>query len=246
MVPEFARRYRDLYYRHWWWRAREAFLVRTLEQLSPPGGWKTVLDVGCGDGLFFEKLQQFAIKIEGVEADANLVSEDGAWRQHIHVRPFDSSFQPPNAYSLILMLDVLEHLADPLSALQHALRLLEPSGTILLTVPAFKILWTAHDDYNMHQTRFTRARFAQLARQAGMQIDSSRYFFHWTFPVKLAQRMKESLLPGVPAPADIPPAWMNRALYLASRLEQTVLQPVPMPFGSSLLVVGGRAADAGR
>ena len=30
-----------------------------------------------------------------------------------HVRPFDSSFQP-GGYSLILMLDMLEHLADPL------------------------------------------------------------------------------------------------------------------------------------
>ena len=35
------------------------------------------------------------------------------------------------------------------------------------------------------------------------------------------------------------------ALYLASRLEQTLLQPFPIPFGSSLLVVGGRAGSGG-
>ena len=168
------------------------------------------------------------------------MSEDGPWRKHIHVRAFDSSFQPANAYALILMLDVLEHLADPLSALQHAVRLLDRQGKILLTVPAFNMLWTSHDDYNEHQTRYTRARFARLAADAGMRIDSARYFFHWTCPVKLAQRMKERLLRGVPAPTEIPPAWANRALYLASRLEQTVLRPFPIPFGSSLMVVGGR------
>ena len=79
-----------------------------------------------------------------------------------------------------------------------------------------------------------------------MSIDSTRYFFYWTCPMKLAQRLKERFLPGVPAPAGIPPRWANKALYLASRLEQTLLEPFPIPFGSSLLVVGGRAADAGR
>jgi hypothetical protein len=111
-----------------------------------------------------------------------------------------------------------------------------------VTVPAFNALWTSHDDYNHHQTRYTRARFGRLAREAGMRIDWTRYFFQWTCPVKLAQRMKERFLPGVPAPSGIPPGWANRTLYLASRLEQTVLQPFPIPFGSSLLIVGGRAA----
>jgi SAM-dependent methyltransferase len=244
MVPEYAQRYRDLYHQHWWWRAREALLVRTLEQLSPPEGWDAILDVGCGDGLFFGKLQRFGATLEGVENDSSLVSENGPWRRHIHVRAFDSSFQPTTGYSLILMLDILEHLVDPLSALQHAVRLLEPRGRILLTVPAFEALWTSHDDYNEHRTRFTRARFARLAREAEMRIDSTRYFFYWTCPVKLAQRLKERFLPGVPAPAGIPPRWANKALYLASRLEQTLLEPFPIPFGSSLLIVGGRAADA--
>jgi hypothetical protein len=78
-----------------------------------------------------------------------------------------------------------------------------------------------------------------------MRVDSMRYFFQWTCPVKLAQRMKERLRPGVSAPATVPPRWANRALYLASRLEQTLFQPFPIPFGSSLLVVGGRAGSRG-
>jgi SAM-dependent methyltransferase len=242
MDPEYARRYRDLYQRHWWWRAREALIVRTLEQLRPPDGWGAILDVGCSDGLFFDRLQHLGARVEGVESNPNLVSEDGPWRGQIHVRAFDATFRPAHQYSLILMLDILEHLADPLSALQHAVRLLEPQGRIIATVPAFTVLWTSHDDYNHHRTRFTRTRLTRLARDAGMRVDSMRYFFQWTCPVKLAQRMKERVLPGVPAPAGIPPRWANAALYLLSRLEQTLLQPFPIPFGSSLLVVGGRAA----
>jgi SAM-dependent methyltransferase len=242
MDPEYARRYRDLYEQHWWWRAREALILRTLDELRPPEGWGAVLDVGCGDGLFFDKLQRFGTSVEGVEGDRTLVSEHGPWRGQILVRAFDATFQPARRYSLILMLDFLEHLADPESALRHAVRLLEPQGRIVLTVPAFTILWTSHDEYNHHQTRYTRPRLARLAREAGVRVDSTRYFFQWTCPVKLAQRMKERALPGVPAPAGIPPRWANRALYLLSRAEETLLRSLPVPFGSSLLLVGGRAA----
>jgi 2-polyprenyl-3-methyl-5-hydroxy-6-metoxy-1,4-benzoquinol methylase len=35
------------------------------------------------------------------------------------------------------MLDVLEHLEDPVAALRHALGLLAPEGTMIITVPAF-------------------------------------------------------------------------------------------------------------
>jgi SAM-dependent methyltransferase len=240
MDPEYARRYRNLYQQHWWWRAREALLVRALEHLRPPEGWKAILDVGCGDALFFDKLQHFGTTVEGVEPDSTLISESGPWRAHIHVRPFDATFQPGREYSLILMLDMLEHLTDPLPSLQHAVRLLEPRGKLVVTVPAFNALWTSHDDYNQHQTRFTRARFARLARDAGMGIDSMRYFFQWTCPVKLAQRLTERVFPGVSGVVGIPPRWANRSLYLASRLEQTLSRPFPIPFGSSLLVIGGR------
>jgi trans-aconitate methyltransferase len=241
MDREYARQYRDLYQRHWWWRAREALLVRTLEQLRPADGWDAILDVGCGDGLFFDRLRHFGARVEGIESDPEVVSENAPWRGQIHVRPFDATFQPARQYSLILMLDILEHLADPRSALQHAVRLLEPQGSIVATVPAFTLLWTSHDDYNHHRTRFTRTRFARLARDAGMRVDSTRYFFHWTCPVKLAQRLKELVVPGVPAPVAIPPRWANSALYGLSRLEQMLLQPFPVPFGSSLLLVGRRA-----
>src|SRR2546426_671635 len=50
--PEYAVRYRDLYRRHWWWRARERLILDVLRRLRPGAGWSAILDVGCGDGLF--------------------------------------------------------------------------------------------------------------------------------------------------------------------------------------------------
>jgi SAM-dependent methyltransferase len=236
---EYGHGYADLFRRHWWWRAREELLLRELQRVRPAAGWRSVLDIGCGDGLFFDRLLELG-DAEGVEPDATLVSPDGPHRARIHVGPFDATFRPGKRYSLVLMLDVLEHLSDAPASLRHALDLLEPGGTFLATVPAFRSLWTGHDDLNHHLMRYTRRTFRELARAAGLRIDRERYFFHWTFPVKLLVRLKEAMLRRPPEPERVPPAIVNRALYALSRAEQALLSPLRPPFGSSLLVVGGR------
>ena len=241
MDREYGEAYRDLYQRHWWWRAREEVLLATLHELRPPSGWSSILDVGCGDGLFFDQLAKLANFFEGVEADSTLIRADGPWRQRIHVTPFES-FAPGRRYGLVLMLDVLEHLTSPASALRHALTLLEPGGRIVITVPAFRGLWTSHDDFNQHVTRFTRRTFDRVASAASLDVEMSRYFFYWTCAGKLVQRLKERVSPIRPGPARVPPAWLNATLFALCRAEQKMAGRLPMPFGSSLLVVGSRQA----
>jgi SAM-dependent methyltransferase len=234
--PDYARNYRDLYERHWWWRAREDLILETLARFRPAQGWGSILDVGCGDGLFFGKLQTLG-HVEGIEMDPTGVSDESPWRARIQVRSFDESFQPGKRYSLVLMLDVLEHFPDPLARLQRALDLLEPSGTLLLTVPAFRALWTSHDDLNHHYTRYSLSELARLVREATGRIVDARYFFQWMTPLKLAAHVKESLVPSPPRTPRVPAEWINRSLYRVSRAEQKILRHLPLPFGSSLLAV---------
>jgi 2-polyprenyl-3-methyl-5-hydroxy-6-metoxy-1,4-benzoquinol methylase len=237
---DYGARYRDLYERHWWWRARERVILDTLHTHRPAAGLRTVLDVGCGDGLFFDTLGavEGVELVEGVEPAAALVSPDGPHRERIHVAPFDARFEPARRYSAVLMLDVLEHLAEPEAALRHALSLLEPGGVFVATVPAFMALWTRHDDLNHHFTRYTTRSFGALAAAAGMRVDEMRYFFRWTAAAKLATRVVEAIVPGEPRPPTVPPAPINRALYALSRIEERLLGGLPVPFGTSLLVVG--------
>lgn len=229
--------YRDLYLRHWWWRSREERIVSVLEALQPEHGWGAILDVGCGDGLFFDVLARFGRVVEGIEMDPAAVRPQGPAADRIRLGPFDETFVPGTKYGLVLMLDVLEHLPDPVGSLRRAADLLEPGGKIVLTVPAFPSLWTSHDTLNHHFVRFTRASLAETARRAGVRILDGRYFFGWTAPIKLLVRAKERLFGATPRPPSVPPTWLNRALYLLSRAEDGVFRRIRLPFGSSLLAV---------
>lgn len=243
MDSQYARDYRDLYERHWWWRAREDLLLTTLRRLRPAGQWGPILDVGCGDGLFFEKLSSLG-EVEGIEMDPTGVSPGGKWLDRIHVQSFDETFRPGKRYSLVLMLDVIEHFAEPLPRVRRALDLLADDGKLLVTVPAFLSLWTSHDDLNHHFTRYTKGGLTALLRQAGGDVQQARYFYLWMSPLKLAAHFKELLFPVTPATPGIPPPWLNGLLYGLSRLEQRTVGRLPLPFGSSLLAVCGRASAA--
>jgi 2-polyprenyl-3-methyl-5-hydroxy-6-metoxy-1,4-benzoquinol methylase len=234
--PKYGERYRDLYERHWWWRARTEFIVEKLRRLRFGQEKATILDVGCGDGLFFGRLAEFG-DVEGVEPCAELVRDQNPHRDRIFVGPFGAAFRPGKQYSLILMLDVLEHLEDPVAALQRVASLLEPGGKLLATVPSFEVLWTNQDVINHHFMRYTKRTFRKIARHTGLRTIEERYFYYWTCPVKLGLGVAERVFRLPPKPPEIPSTFINETLYRLSRAEHKIFDAIPMPFGSSLLVV---------
>lgn len=237
MLESYRLRYEDLYQRHWWWRVRADLIERELDRLHPKAGWKRILDVGCGNGLFFDRLRRFG-KVEGVEPETALLDPSGRWYDAIQAVPFDTHYRPAHRYDVILMLDVLEHMAEPAAALRHAVSLLEPGGFAVITVPAFNWLWTRHDELNEHVQRFNRKSFRQLANSAGLRIIREAYLFQWLVPAKLLIRARERLGRGAPQPPTVPPRPINWLLTALSRAEAAVCAPLGLPFGSSLLISG--------
>jgi hypothetical protein len=112
----------------------------------------------------------------------------------------------------------------------------EEGGVVLVTVPAFRHLWTTHDDLNHHVTRYTMGELVELLSVA-FTVEKARYFFRWVHPAKVAQRGMEALRRPAPSTPSLPPKFVNRALYALSRGEETLLGRVPLPMGSSLLAI---------
>ena len=239
---EYGQRYRKLHEVHWWWRAREQIVLGLVRDLAPPGGYGHILDIGCGDGLLFDRLASHGL-VEGVEPDRRLVLQPEHTSGLIHLRPFDPTFDSGKRYGLVLMLDVLEHMDEPVAAVRNVARIMAPGGIFLVTVPAFLGLWTSHDVLNDHRTRYTRRRLESVLEAPGLQIQFSRYMFRWLTLAKLAVRAKEALFGGEPKTPVIPPEPVKRALLTLTNLEELMLGRLPLGFGSSNLAVERRRPD---
>jgi 2-polyprenyl-3-methyl-5-hydroxy-6-metoxy-1,4-benzoquinol methylase len=233
--PKYASYYRKLYKTHWWWRMRERWVLDVIRRAQPRSGWRNILDIGCGDALFFDRLADYG-DVEGIEPDRSLVSEANPHRSQIAIGPFDESFCPGKRYGLVLMLDVLEHLHDPLSALCQVAALLENEGNLVLTVPAYNAVWTNHDVLNHHVTRYKKSTLFPIIRAARLEVLESSYWFHWTFPTKLAQRALEKAFRLQPTNPSIPGSVLNKILMGISAVEHSLFRPLHIPFGTSLFV----------
>ncbi len=105
--------------------------------LATPAG-SDVLDVGCGEGHVAAALVERGCRVWGIEIDPEaavaarisceaVVVGDvmGVSHESLGSRPFD----------VILLLDVLEHLVDPLVALRHVTAWLAPGGRVIVSIP---------------------------------------------------------------------------------------------------------------
>jgi SAM-dependent methyltransferase len=117
---------------------RRATARRLLDQIGKyaPGG--RLLDVGCGHGLLLDEARRRGYDVEGLELseDASRHSR-GALGLTVHARTLAQLVADPEPprYAVIVLADVLEHLDDPTSAIDHCAALLEPDGVLCLVTP---------------------------------------------------------------------------------------------------------------
>jgi 2-polyprenyl-3-methyl-5-hydroxy-6-metoxy-1,4-benzoquinol methylase len=240
MNAQYAAAYPDLYNRHWWWRVREEIVLRKIRRILAGVGRARILDVGCGAALFFDALQQFG-HIEGIESDRTAVERSGKWRSRVVVGELGDRDAATIPFDLILMLDVLEHVHDPDELLRRAARILTSSGRILVTVPAFDWLWTAHDDINHHVTRYTANQLRAAFQRAGLVTVEAGYMFQSLVVPKLLVRAKEALTSRPARVPRIPPRVLNQAVQAWFRAEYALAGW--LPFGGSLLAVAAPGAE---
>lgn len=224
---------------HWWFRGRLAVILAALRRALPRRPVR-LLELGCGSGNVLAALGEFGEAV-GMEVHPGLAA--AARAAGLDVRPGalpGDLVVPPGWADVVLLLDVLEHLDDDAAALGAARRALAPGGLLVVTVPAYRWLWSAHDVALGHRRRYTARELRRLVERAGYAVERVSYFNTLLFPAVALARAWKRLTGDTSHDLHRPaPAW-NRGLGRLFALERHVVPRAPLPFGASLLLLARR------
>lgn len=249
------RRFAQVEAEHWWFQGRRRVVTEMIRNLvDDRSGGRTVLDVGSGTGEMTDMLREFG-DVVAVEpaADAVAYSRErhphGVVVRHGHV---PAVLGERERFDLVTAFDVVEHVEDDHDLLRTLRDATRPGGCLVLTVPAFDVLWSEHDVHAGHYRRYTRRRMLDaLAAVPGLDVEHVTHFNSLLFPAALAARLvdraRQRLAPGRPGTTDpylsVPPRRVNATLRRIFAAEARLLRRVRFPFGVSLAVVCRRTAD---
>ncbi len=222
--------------RMWWYRALHARLLDALD-----GVQGRVLDAGCGTGGLLAALA-------ARRPDLSLVGVE--WSQQAATRAAAKSRAPVARGSIAALplaggsvdaavaADVLCHAAvDPAAATRELHRVLRPGGLLVVNMPAYGWLASAHDRRVHNARRHTAGQLASLLRDAGFQTVRVRYWNALLLPLMVVQRKLLARGDAASDVADFPP-WLDATLHGMTRLERRVA--IPFPAGGSVLAVARR------
>ncbi len=142
-----------------------------------------VLDVGCGDGFHLQILRDFGPRgwvLEGLDASERAVEAARSSGLNVSHGRLAELHLPEQSYDLVLLIQTIEHLADPTRALEAIRRLLKPSGTLVVVTDNvrsfdFRLFRRRHwggYHFPRHWTLFDRDTIGKLAAKAGLEVES--------------------------------------------------------------------------
>lgn len=109
----------------------------------------------------------------------------------------------------------------------------------MVTVPAFRWLWSSHDEVHQHKRRHRLGEITGLMRDAGLGIERASYDNTLLFPAVVAARPAGKIA-GREGVADTAQSAgpVNPALEEIFAFERHLVGRVPLPVGVSVIAVG--------
>ncbi|MEK9969151.1 MAG: class I SAM-dependent methyltransferase [Ferrovibrio sp.] len=232
----------------WWYRALHAQLLAMIARQALPAG-AHLLDAGCGTGGLLARLSATRpdLDLQGLEYDAEAaglarakLGPDGEAR--VRVGSVNAMPYPDAQLDLVVSADVLCHAAvDEAAALREFYRCLKPGGVLLLNLPAYQWMASAHDAHVHNARRYTAGEACARVAAAGFAGVSGGYWNSLLFPLMLLHRLAASKGSGG---SDVKPfpEWQDRLFYAVTVAERRLAAiGLALPFGGSVWVEARKA-----
>jgi SAM-dependent methyltransferase len=248
MDVQYEAQYQQLEEQHWWFVARREAVADIIKQLQVPHT-ASILEIGCSGGPLQLALRDTGYRhLTGIDLSERAIDlarrrglTDVAVMDGADLQFADASFD------LLIASDVLEHIDDEDRALREWSRVLRPGGQIIIYVPAFQIMWSAHDEINHHYRRYTASSLRTALQRNGFSTERVSYWNSTLFTpavaFRLAQRLLRSKAPAkVSGDLHVAGGAFNASLLALLRFENRLLRNMNLPLGISVFAIARKSA----
>jgi len=166
---------------HWYYVSKAAAIKADVRKIADRP--LRIIDVGAGSGYFASVL------LEEFGGEANCIDTEYAREYRKGSINFTKVLVMQNA-NIFLFIDVLEHVSEPIELLRKYLEVAKSGNVVVISVPAFRSLWSSHDEFLGHVDRYQiRDVLSWLKKLGGdFEIVRKHYLFSFIFPAVLAIR----------------------------------------------------------
>lgn len=226
---------------HFWVRWRFNFFLREIRRLGlDPTSPLTGLDIGCGHGAIERQLaSNTAWRADGCDLNkAALALHSGDAGRVLYYNTYDRRPELHEKYDFLIIFDVLEHIENTKPFIEAAIYHLKPGGHVFVNVPALQRFYSNYDTAAGHCRRYDKKTLRQHLAEAGLTLDSMRYWGALLLPALIARKI---YVDRKNAPTDIiragfhPPNRVMSGVLSAALAAEAILPPAPI--GTSLLAI---------
>lgn len=225
---------------HFWYAGRRDIVSRML-RAATGGRSADVLELASGTGSLSRWMSEQEHRVTGVDQVTGKCAQTGAGGRTLRFVGADGLKLPfrPGAFDLAVALDFLEHV-DDLLALDEIRRILKPDGRLLLSVPAFDLLWSRRDEEAGHRRRYSMRGAAALLNKNGFEVRQLKYYQFALFPAAAASRILDRRRSDWREREERPHPAVNRILEHVNRFEASFQDSIGWPWGTSLVALAGK------
>lgn len=235
--------YDDLYKiekNHWWCRAKRNLCIHLINKFyeKKENNQLRILDIGCGTGKNIETLNKIGM-VWGIDMALeaiNFCKKRGLKR--IKQGYAEDTGYRNNFFDIVVALDIIEH-TDDKKTLREIKRILKPKGLLIMTLPAFKILWSGWDEVLQHKKRYNKKDLLNILTLYKFSPIRISYLYSFLFVPALIIRLIKSKIYSTNYPSDFQMTlpifdWLFFNLY---KLEKFLINYLDIPFGTSIFVI---------
>jgi SAM-dependent methyltransferase len=187
-----ADRYFDIASPEHFWCKRRFEVLRKLADGKLRSAQK-IAEIGCGNGLLIRQIEDaYDVAPVGFDLHEKALSGGICRRGQLYCYDIhDRAGEFRNAFDLLLMFDVLEHIDDQDRFLDSAKFHLAKGGCIIINVPALQWLYSPYDEVQGHRRRYSLDALLAVAQRCGFHAEAITY---WGAPLVPVLAMRKAVL----------------------------------------------------